>query len=296
MEEITFSLQFAKMIGVFGVGLPQVFLALFMCFLAAKVRNWFTPHDDNTQLFVKNNVAYGIATAGYYLGLLIAFGGVLSGVSRGLLPDMGDVLAYGALAIILLNVSRIVMDNFVLVNFKIDNELVRDQNAGTGWAMFGGYFASGMVIAGAIAGDDTQPLLNGIGSTIVYWFIGQVIIIFAARIYETITSYSVHEQIEKDNVAAGQALGGYIAAAGVIVGNAGFDKMGVDVGSIVLYLLWSLAGLIILGIFGRWLLADKILSPGYKLNDEIGEQGNRATGSILFVAFQFIAWIFVWAV
>ena len=51
-----------------------------------------------TELVDNDNVALALALVGYYLGLVLTIGGVLSGPSHGLVEDMVDILLYGPLA------------------------------------------------------------------------------------------------------------------------------------------------------------------------------------------------------
>ncbi|MEE9189369.1 MAG: DUF350 domain-containing protein, partial [Candidatus Neomarinimicrobiota bacterium] len=76
----------------------------------------------------------------------------------------------------------------------------------------GSYIASGLVIAGSIHGEG-----GGIGTVIVFFILGQVALVFFAWIYNLITSYDIHEEIEMDNVAAGVAFGGTLIAVGILL-------------------------------------------------------------------------------
>ena len=66
--------------------------------------------------------ALDLADAGFYVHLVEkspAIGGVMAGPSRGLETDLIDVLIYGPLAIILMNISRIINDRLILSRFRI---------------------------------------------------------------------------------------------------------------------------------------------------------------------------------
>ena len=74
------------------------------------------------------------------------------------------------------------------------------------------YIATGLVIFGAVSGE-----IGGIVTTLVFWVLGQVALVLAGLVYEWITPYSIHDEIEKDNVAAGVAFAGALVGIGVIV-------------------------------------------------------------------------------
>ena len=66
------------------------------------------------ELVVRDNFAFAITVTGYYTGLIIAFGGILHGSPLDLLTDTTNHTAYGILAVILLNISSLLNDKFIL--------------------------------------------------------------------------------------------------------------------------------------------------------------------------------------
>ena len=122
------------------------------------------------ELVEKDNAALGVAMAGYYFGLVMAIGGTLSGPSQGLDNDLIDIGIYGLLSIVLMNLSRFVNDGLILHGFKIRDELIRDQNAGTGVVVAASYIATGLVIFGAVSGE-----IGGIVTTIAFWALSVVL-------------------------------------------------------------------------------------------------------------------------
>ena len=279
---------------VFGSDLiqaiPYIVILIAIAFLAKKCRDICTSFDDNEELFESDNPAIGIATAGYFLGIIVALVGVMSGGSRGLALDCLDLCVYGTLSIAFLNIARLSTDKFILNKFSIDIELVDDKNEGTSWVMFGAYIANGWVIYGAIAGEPSN-LLAGVGNSICFFLLGQVAFILAAKIYQKFTPYDFHDLIEKDNVAAGLSFGGYLIALGTIIGHTG--ELQVTVSDITTFFLWSIGGAIILGILARLVIAEWILVPGHEINKEIEEDKNTNASWMELVAYQMVAWFFV---
>ncbi|MDA0745488.1 MAG: DUF350 domain-containing protein, partial [bacterium] len=164
------------------------------------------------ELTEKDNTALAVAVTGYYFGLVLAIGSVLSGPSHGLETDLIDVLIYGPLAIVLMNLSRIVNDRLILYRFSTRDEIVRDQNVGTGVVVCASYIATGLVIYGAVAG-----VLGNVMTAVAFWALGQVALILAGLVYGWITPYNVHEEIERDNVAAGVGFAGALVGIGILV-------------------------------------------------------------------------------
>ena len=157
-------------------GIPLFIETLILLYIAKLVRQMATSFDENDQLFNADNPAVGIATAGYYIGIMIAFTGVLTGSSQDWLIELRGGAVYGILAIIFQTIAGWSADRFILRKFKVAEELIRDKNKGTAWAMFGVYFATGMVVRGAIMGD-SPSLVSGIESSVFYFVLSQFALI-----------------------------------------------------------------------------------------------------------------------
>lgn len=249
-----------------------------------------TSYSVREELVEKDNVALGVAMAGYFFGLIMAIGGTLSGPSQGLENDLIDIGIYGLLAIILLNLSRLVNDGLILHGFKVRDELIDDQNAGTGVVVAASYIATGLVIFGAVSGE-----IGGIVTTVIFWALGQLALVLAGLMYEWITPYSIHDEIEKDNVAAGVAFAGALVGIGVIVFHASagnFISWAVNMQDFAIEVV---AGLILLPIVR--LISDVILLPGQKLTDEIANQEhpNLAAGFIEATSYVGASFLIVWS-
>lgn len=249
-----------------------------------------TSYSVREELVEKDNVALGVAMAGYYFGLVMAIGGTLSGPSQGLENDLIDIGIYGLLAIILLNLSRLVNDGLILHGFKIRDELIDDQNAGTGAVIAASYIATGLVIFGAVSGE-----IGGIVTTVIFWALGQVALVLAGLVYEWITPYSIHDEIEKDNVAAGVAFAGALVGIGIIVFHASAGNFISWEVNLQDFAIEVVAGLILLPIVR--FIADVILLPGQKLTDEIANQEHPNLGAGFIEATSYVgaSFLIVWS-
>ena len=242
------------------------------------------------ELVEKDNVALGVSMAGYYFGLVMAIGGTMSGPSQGLDNDLIDIGMYGLLAIVLMNLSRLVNDSLILHRFKIQDELIRDQNAGTGAIVCASYVATGLVIFGAVSGE-----IGGIVTTVAFWALGQVALVLAGLVYEWITPYSIHDEIEKNNVAAGVAFAGTLVGIGVIVFHASAGEFISWAVNLQDFAIEVVAGLILLPIVR--IIADVILLPGQKLTDEIANQEHPNLGAGFIEAMSYVgaSFLIVWS-
>ena len=232
-----------------------------------------------TELVEKDNLAVALAVAGYYLGLVIVLGGVVSGpASFSLLDDVIGLVMFGVLGIVLLNLSAWINDKVVFSKFDNEKEIVEDRNAGMGAVEGGNYIAVGLITAGAMSGE------GGLLPGLVFWISGLVALVIAGLLYDRITSYDLHYQIEKDNVAIGVAFAGVLIGFGNIIRLAGEGDFVTWNESLTEFGYYTLVGLILLPLVRFF--ADKVLLPGASLSDElVKERPNLGAGVIEAVSY-----------
>lgn len=245
----------------------------------------------NAELVEKDNPALALAIAGYYFGLVLAIGGALVGPTRGIVEDLLDLAIYGVLSIILLNLSWLICDKLVLYRFHLDDELIRDQNQGTGVVSAAVSIASGFVIHGSV-----QGIGGNIFTVIGFWLLGQILLAAAGVLYEWVTPYSIHHEIEQDNAAAGVSFAGALVGMGIIIGTAASVDFYSWRSNLLEFLAYSLLGLVLLPVIR--MLTDKLLLPSVRLADEIAGQETPNVGAAYIEAFCYIAaaLIIVWCV
>ncbi len=263
-------------------------VAFYVLLLIGKIINDLLHREYklNFELVEKDNAALALAMAGYYFGLVLAIGGTLVGPGISIIDDLIDLCIYGLLSIILVNASWYICDKLILFKFKISEELIRDHNQGTGAISAGMSIASGFIIFGSVQGKG-----GSIWTVIVFWVIGQIILILAGLIYNRITPYNIHDEIEKDNVAAGVSFAGALVAIGVIVGLAAESDFESWATNLPDYLGYAALGLVLLPLIR--LLTDKILLPTVNLTDEIARQEKPNVGAAYIEAFSYIAAAFI---
>lgn len=266
--------------------------AYFLFFIGKLVNDWL--HKDynlTIELVEKDNPAIALAVGGYYFGLVLCIGGVIAGPSNGIVDDLIDLFLYGLLSIILLNLSWFVCDKLILYKFRINDELIRDQNQGTGAVSFGISIASGLIVYGAVSGEG-----GNIWTAIVFWVIGQMMLILAGFVYNLTVDYDVHKEIEKDNVAAGVSFAGALIAIGIIIGLSAEGDFHSWSENLLDFLIIAVIGLVFLPFIR--ILTDKILFPTVKLTDEIANQEKPNVGAAYIEAISYItaALIVYWCV
>lgn len=235
--------------------------------------------DD--ELVEKDNLSFAVSQVGYYSGILLVLGATLAGVSNGLVNDVIDMGIYGLIGIVLLNWSMWWTDKVVLPKFNVRKEIIEDRNVGTGVVEGAVAFGNGLILFGVFA---VEQMFSP--QVLIYFVGGQFLFLLAAKIYNVITPYDIHEHIEKDNVAVGVGFSGAIIAVANIVRFAlsaefeGWQDLG-------LVLLFDFAIALALLPMMR-MLVDKILLPKRKLTDEIVNQDKPNVGAALIEAFAYI--------
>ena len=215
-----------------------------------------------TELIEKRNLAAAVAVAGYYLGLAIVLGGVVSGpASFSLLDDVIGLAIFGLLGIVLLNLSALVNDKAVFSQFAIEHEIVEDRNLGVGILEGANYVAVGLITAGAMSGE------GSLASGLAFWIAGLVALIVAGLLYDRITPYDLHDEIEKGNTAVAAAFAGVLAGFGNVIRLAGEGDFVSWNQSLTEFGYYAVAGLVLLPVVR--LFADKVLLPGARLGDEL---------------------------
>lgn len=235
----------------------------------------------NHELVEQDNLAFSVAHIGYFIGLVLTIGGALLGPSKGIWVDVINIFIYGFIGIILLNLAIKINDLVILRKFKTYDEIIRDQNVGTGAIEGANAIATGLILMGSIYGEG-----GGIFTALIFWVVGQALLIITSYIYNFITPYDVHEHVEKDNVAAGIGFAGAFIAIGNLIRQGlmtdfvSWEETSLNVGFDVAL------GFIFLPV--ARLIADKVLLPGQNLTDEIINQEKPNIGASLVEAFAYI--------
>jgi len=278
---------------LFIIYLASSLILLFIGKLAFKLRK--SKINFNNELVEKDNLAFSFAYVGYFAGLILAVGSAIYGESNGILVDLVDMGIFGVLAIILLNLSSTIIDKITLSKFSIWKEIIDDRNAGMGIIEGANYLGSGLIIFGAITGESGN-LEFGIYTALLYWVLGQVLILISTALYNRMVSYDIHKEIENDNVAAGIAYAGLIIAMANLIRNGLMGDFDNWIDTLLEVGYEAGIGIIVLPLIRT--LVDKILLPGQKLSDEIANQENPNSGAALVEALGYIggSMLIIWCI
>jgi uncharacterized membrane protein YjfL (UPF0719 family) len=258
--------------GFYSIG-SILFGYLIVFFIGNYIYSKKIAYDLKHEIVDKNNNAAAISLAGYLMAISIIFIGVMIGPSNGIVEDFIAIMTYSLLGIALLYVAHLINDKLILSQFSNAREIVEDHNIGTGAVQAGSYIASALIIAGSIHGEG-----GGIITTIVFFLLGQTSLIIFTRIYNIITSFDLHEEIENDNFAAGIAFSGTLIALGIILSNAASGNFISWEHNGSIFVVNMLSAFILLPIFR--VVIDKLIIINIDINNEIAVDKNIGAGCI----------------
>ncbi len=198
-------------------------------------------YNVDSQLVVADNPAVGTSLFGFMAGVIIALAGIFAtdqheAVSRTLGWDVFETTFFGVVAILLLRLAGVINDRLILHNCENTKEIVKDRNVGVGALLCGSYVASGLVLAGAFSGR-LPVLAKGLpkwttlgielGVAVAVFLVAQIVLVLYGQLYQRMSKHNPLVAIEKDyevdgiryggNTAAGIAMGGNLAAVGVLL-------------------------------------------------------------------------------
>ena len=258
-------------------GLVYVALGLVVLTLAKLARDVVTRHRIEEEIVDKGNVAVALRLSGYLVGVILVFLGAVYqplggagyvglGFDRAFGLEVLWVFLYSLAGIVALNLMRLVTDRLVLYQFELEREIIQDQNVGAAAAEFGVNIASGLVIAGAIAGEG-GPL-----NALAFFGLGLGVLIIFALFYEWTTPFNIHDEIERDNPAVGITLGGNLVAIGLVTFKATFgDFVGWREG-ILEFVIYSVVGFALLYVLR--LAVDLVMLPRTRVSQQVAAGRN----------------------
>jgi uncharacterized membrane protein YjfL (UPF0719 family) len=276
----------------FPRGLVFVAEGLIVLALAKLARDAVTRnYRVNEEVATKANLAVALRLSGYLIAVILVFLGVLYqpltvgwapleaanaadgfGFNREFGEEVLRVFLYSLGGIVALNLVRVLFDRLILYKFHLEKEVVEDQNVGAGAAEFGMYVATGLLIAGAVAGDTGGGEVEAALVALAFLGMGLVLLTAFALFYEFTTPFSIHDEIERDNPAVGIAFGGNLIAIGLVTLKAVFGGFAGWGESIAAFLTFGVLGFALLYVMR--LLIDLLLLPTVKVSQALSSQRN----------------------
>ena len=241
--------------------------------IGKRLHNQFASYDLDHELTTTDNKAVALSTSGYLFALGLILWGVITPNGDAavtgfwsLIGDLIEIFFWGLLGIGLLQISQYLNDNYLLPNFQNHKEIIEDRNLGTGAIEGCTFIASGIIIKTVLSGSGPGFFTDLFG-TLFYFAVGQAAFLLFGRLYQRISRFDLHHEIEQDNAAAGVAFGLSMIAVGILLADyiAAYN-------SLPGLIFWLPVSFFFL-ITGRY-IADKMLLPGALLDEEISQDHN----------------------
>ncbi len=243
-----------------------ILLSLFLIWIGKKLFDLFTHYSLEYQLVKADNKAIAIAFVGYLGGVVVILEAALEGFHDSLLGDLIEVSIWGLVGILLLNIAGKMNDRLILRFFDNQKELLENENVAVGIAVAGSYMGSAMIIRSVIIGEPIGWIFE-ISLTIFYFLLGQLAFYLFSLLYQKVTQYDFHSEIQSGNAAAGISFAFNLIAIGMLLAIPIKTSY-----SLVLFAAWFVLGSTILALF-RFIL-DRIIIPMEKLDQEIHQDKN----------------------
>jgi len=265
-------------------GLVFVGLGLIILVIAKFARDIITPYRIDDEVISKKNLAVAVRLSGYFVGVILIFLGALYtpfttvaeeglGFDQDYAEDVLRVFLYSLAGIAALNLVRILMNRVILYKFDIEKEVVEGQNVGSGAAEFGMYVATGLLIAGAVAGQGGGP-----DTAAAFFGMGLVLLVVFALFYQLTTPYDLHSEIEGNNTAVGIAFGGNLIGIGLVTFKAVFGDFDGWNSGIASFITFGVVGFALL--YAMRLLIDKLLLPTVSTSRALSVERNMGVAFI----------------
>jgi uncharacterized membrane protein YjfL (UPF0719 family) len=165
----------------------------------------------------QGNNAIALRRSGAQLGLAVAMMGVLSsGSADTLQQDVLLTLLYGSLATLFMVSSLMITDHFVVPGIN-NHQAVKDKNMAVGSVEFGILVATGIIAYSSVYGEN-----GGWLSSVIYFVVGQLLLILLVRAYEHLAhrKFAIIKALHQGNTASGIYIGGKTIAYALILKSA----------------------------------------------------------------------------
>ncbi|NWH03439.1 DUF350 domain-containing protein [Desulfobacter latus] len=266
-----------------GQGVCYALVSILFIFIAKKLDDWRTRDFDDDRHIDDGNLAVGLRRAGLYLGIAIGMTGALSGESAGFRTDMRYLLIDGVLVTGCLFISRFINDFVMMGHINNDRECIKVFTLGDGRTTTGNtalgiveagmYIATGFILNGSMSGGG-GGFYQSLGSALVFFVLGQMVLLVFGLVYEMISSFHVRDEIKQNNPAAGIGLAGILVALGIILKSSLSGPFTGWINDIVGFFVYTLLGMILL--LGFSVLVDRFLLPTTNIATEIKADKNVA--------------------
>ena len=260
------------------VALAQVVLGILVLAIARLAKGVLSPYRTDDEMTAKDNPAFGLAIAGYYLAAVAIYIGAarstplpLDAGTAGLVQTLAVNLGWAIAGMVALAFSRWVMDTALVSGARCSDEIVRNRNLAAGAVECGVYVASGIVLAGA-----SREPGGSLMTVLAFFLLSQVVLLLFGRLYQVWAGYGIAREIRSGNLAAGAAFGLTLIALSLLMLKATSGEF-IDWRTNLAYFAFdAVIGFGLLMLL-RW-VTDLALLPNARIANEIVQDRNTNVG------------------
>lgn len=263
----------------------MIVVILILLGIARLVQQWLYGQSLRIILTDEDNVAVGIAVAGYLFGVIWTITVLAGAPGRGLgwWWDSLDMLLYGGLSLLLLTIAALGSCRLFLGQ-SVRYALKEQHNLAAAIVVAGVYVATSLTYSGVVSGEG-----GGIGILLLFFVLGQVALLVLAYLFRLLTDYNDAQEILQGNLAAALALAGLLIAIGIVVSWAvagDYTGLGSSLGGFGIGLLDIIAFYLVRqGVVECIILGGPLRWRGSLLDREIAQDKNVAAGLLEATAY-----------
>jgi len=268
-------MNFSQMILLLMQSFVYVAIVAIFLIIAKFVSDKLASFDADDMIEEKNNQAVAYRRAGLYLGTAIGmFGALLGGASKGFVVDVGVLILDGIMITVFMLIVRRVNDWFVVHGID-NNDAIKNHNTAVGLVEAGGYIATGIIAYASVVGTGGPWW-----SSVVYFGLGQAVLLFSVVLYEQITPWNVVQDVRENNVSAGLMLAGIMIAISFVLRGAIAGPFGGWMNDLTGFAISTAVGLtMVLVLFNKFI--DRVFLPGTDIRTEIERDENVAAITVV---------------
>ncbi len=263
----------------------DLILAVILLTAFRKLAGLISNVSTTEELAVKDNFAFGLVFSGGLISLSIVLTGAISGdAGSSIFSEIVLVVTYGVLGIILMMLSRKVLDSFAMPDINIHQEIMKG-NMAAAIVDVGNLLATAIIVKAVMTWiDDTS--LFGLIAVVIGFIVSQVVLIlvtqYRSKVYASRhNGKSLQTELESGNKAIALRYCGHkIGVALAVTAASGFVPYN-DERIIMACLAWGMFSIILtitlslIAIIARHIILAKI-----NVVDEVDKQQNMGIGFI----------------
>lgn len=263
----------------------DLILAVILLTAFRKLAGLISNVSTTEELAVKDNFAFGLVFAGGLISLSIVLTGAISGDAGGsFFSEIVLVVTYGVLGIILMMLSRKVLDNFALPDINIQDEIMKG-NMAAAIVDVGNLLATAIIVKAVMAWiDDTS--LFGLISVVVGFIVSQIVLIlvtqYRSKVYASRhNGKSLQDALKDGNCAIALRYCGHkIGVALAVTAASGFVVYNDD-RILMASLAWGLISIILTVLLSLIAIAARqVILAKIDVVNEVDNQQNMGIGFI----------------